>query len=74
MPGAVEKCKKCQNEMRWGYSQLAIDFAAGKRGADEKEIIDDFFEMNKAILRTRPQKCTKCGQPGSEFETVHRYP
>ncbi len=60
--------------MRWGYSQLAVDFAAQKRKASVEEIIEDFFELNKSVLRKKPSHCTKCGAVSSEFETVHKYP
>ncbi|MDO8624571.1 MAG: hypothetical protein Q7R47_00690 [Candidatus Diapherotrites archaeon] len=74
MPGAVEQCTKCGREVRWGYSQLAIDFAAQKRHADEQEILDDFFELNPGISRKKPDTCPQCGAARSEFKTVHRYP
>jgi DNA-directed RNA polymerase subunit M/transcription elongation factor TFIIS len=74
MPGAVEQCEKCGHEMRWGYSQMAIDFAAQKRRATEAEVIDDFFEFNPSIARKRPENCPKCGATQSGFKVLHRYP
>jgi len=61
LPGAFFECSKCKKEIRTGYPSYAIQFAAGKRGASEKEIIDDFFEFNKNILREEPDKCPNCG-------------
>lgn len=63
MPGAFYKCEKCSKEIRTGYPSYAIQFASSKRGAPEKEIIDDFFEFNKHIFRELPDKCPQCGSP-----------
>ena len=51
MPGKVFECGKCKAIIRSGYPQYAIEFAASKRGAPVEEILDDFFEYNKHILR-----------------------
>ena len=61
MPGAFFECTKCGKEIRTGYSTYAVQFAASKRGASEQEIIEDFFEFNKGILRAEPDKCPNCG-------------
>lgn len=74
MPGHVLKCKKCGNEIRVGYSEYAVEFAAAKRGVGKNEIIEDFFHFNPGILRNDPKKCTKCGAAFSELQIVHEYP
>ncbi|MBI2597865.1 MAG: hypothetical protein HYW50_01580 [Candidatus Diapherotrites archaeon] len=61
MPGAIFECTVCKKEIRSGYPSYAIQFAASKRGISEAEIIEDFFEFNKKILRKEPQKCPNCG-------------
>lgn len=68
MPGAIFKCKECKKEFRSGYPSFAVQFAASKRGASEKEIIDDFFEFNKHILRSEPKKCPFCGAGKEKLE------
>ncbi len=68
MPGAFYQCEKCKKEIRVGYPSYAVQFAASKRGASEKEIINDFFEFNKHIFRELPEKCPQCGAEKVKFK------
>ena len=70
MPGAVFLCKKCGKEIRSGYPSYAVQFASSKRGVDEAEIIEDFFEFNKNILRKEPEKCPHCGAGKEMLEKI----
>ncbi len=72
MPGEVLECESCKTQTRWGYPTHAISFAQSKRpNASVEEIINDFFEFNKGILREKPEKCPKCGK--KEFSVLHTY-
>ncbi len=70
MPGAVFVCEKCKKEIRSGYPSYAIQFASSKRGAPEEEIIGDFFEFNKNILRKEPTKCPHCGAGKEKLKKI----
>ena len=70
MPGAVFECTNCKKEIRSGYPSYAVQFAASKRGVDEAEIIEDFFEFNKNILRKEPQKCPHCSAGKEKLEKI----
>lgn len=70
MPGAVFLCSNCKKEIRCGYPSYAIQFASFKRGASEKEIVDDFFEFNKQILREEPIACPHCGAQKEKLQKI----
>ena len=73
MPGKVFECGKCKAIIRSGYPQYAIEFAASKRGAPVEEILDDFFEYNKHILREEPEKCPKCGASKEQLKLINEH-
>lgn len=74
MPGEVVECMKCRNQMRWGYSSRAIEFALTKRpNAAKEEIIEDFFRFNPGILKQKPVRCSQCQAESGLLKVVHEY-
>jgi len=73
MAGKVFQCGKCNATIRSGYPTYAIEFASSKRGVPIQEIIDDFFEYNKDILREEPEKCPKCGAAKEQLKLIKEH-
>ena len=78
MPGVVLECV-CGKQYRVGYSELAVNYAMnfreGQGEAEElrKQLIEEFYQNNPAILRSEPEKCLACGAARKEMKVVHRY-
>jgi rubrerythrin len=71
MPGHILQCQSCGATVRVGYSALAVSFAAQKRGVDEAEIIEDYYEFNHS-LREDPAACPKCKAPKTSFKEIEK--
>ncbi len=71
MPGHILQCQKCGKSVRVGYSALAVSFAAQKRGVDESEIIEDYYEFNHS-LRQDPAQCPACKAPRAQMTEIEK--